>query len=420
MADAYTSTAFKYYTDSQNGTASATYGTVKTNVPVIYDRKYHRKAQTKLWWRQNGMIGGATYASGDIEKTDPALPVMRQTDFTKSKGDTLIIHQEEPMTYTHTGTYSMVGKAGLLGQEQTWGTNYQKVQIEEERAGLVALGGMSEQRMPYDVGLEQLMDEKLADWTANSIDTGLLYAMHYGFAPHIFRVFGYGNAAPTANYHTVYGNDITMTLSRTIANIKGDASDNLKPITFDIAYSYAKQNNFDMVNINGGEYLVALVSPKGMLALRQDEGFRNSVMYARERGITNPLFSASGAMLYGNCLIFEYDKIRSILGGYNPAGLTTANDNAYNSAITEAVFTGIGDGVAYSDLHQTYFLGARAIILAEGQMKTGLVRKEDDYGKIVGRAAHNIWGAKRNDWLNEAGAADNYANVLRIVNTVIL
>jgi hypothetical protein len=62
----------------------------------------------------------------------------------------------------------------------------------------------------------------------------------------------------------------------------------------------------------------------------------------------------------------------------------------------------------------------RALILAEGEMKTGIVRNENDYGQIIGRAAHNIWGAKRNDWLDEAGSADNYANEIRIVNSIIL
>lgn len=415
----YTAPA-RHYVDSQLGTGSATGGNPKVNVPVIYDRQYHRKAQSKVWWKVKGMIGGVTYAAGSLERTDPALPVMRHTEFQAQKGDTLIIHQEQPMTYTHTGTYSMIGQSELINNEQGWGTNYQKVKIEEERAGLLTYGGMDRHRNPYDISTEGLMDEKLADWSANSFDTGITYAMHYGYAPHYFRTYGYGTVAPTANYHTIYGNDITMTLSRTVADLTGAGDDNISPLTFDIAYSYAKQSNMDLVTINGGEYLVALVSPKGLLCLRQNEDFRDSVMYARERGITNPLFAQSDALLYGNCLIFEYDKIRSILGGYNPAGLTSANDGAYNSSLTETAFTGIGGGLAYTDLHQTYFLGARALILAEGEMKTGIVRNENDYGQIIGRAAHNIWGAKRNDWLDEAGAADNYANEIRIVNTIIL
>ena len=406
----------RYYVDSQHGTAAAS--KPKVNVPVIYDTKYHKKAQQKTWWKIKGMIGANSYASGSIERTDPALPVLRQTEFTAQKGDTMIIHQEEPMSYDHLAT-TIIGNAELINNEQAWGTNYQKVKIEEERTGLVSYAGMQEHRNPYGESLESLMDSKLQDWTAMAVDTGLTYAMHYGQAPHIFRNFGYGTVVPTGNYHCLYGNDLTMTLSRTIADVSGNGSDNLKPITFDIAYSYAKQNNMDLVNINGGEYLVTLVSPKGLLCLRQDEGFRNSVMYARERGITNPLFSQSDGLLYGNCLIFEYDRgVRSIIGGYNPAGLTSANDGAYNATLTETAFTGIGGGLAYTDLHQTYFLGARGLMLAEGEMKSALVRQENDYGKIVGRASHNIWNAKRNDWLTETGTADNYANIIRIVNSI--
>jgi len=408
----------RHYVDSQFGTGAAS--NPKVNVPVIYDRKYHRKAQTKVWWKKNGMIGGVTYAEGLLETTDPALPVMRHTEFNSQKGDTLIIHQEEPMTYDHKGVETVIGQTELINNEQSWGTNYQKIKIEEERAGLLTYGGMDRHRNPYDVSTEALMDEKLADWTANSVDTGLLYAMHYGYAPHYFRTYGYSTVAPAANYHTLYGNDITYTLTRTIADIAGAGDDNLKPITFDIAYYYATQNNMDLVNIGGGQYLIALVSPKGLLCLRQNSDFRESVMLARERGISNPLFTQSDGLLYGNCLIFTYDKIRSILGGYDPALLTSSGDGTVTSALVENTFTGIGGGVAYTDLHQTYFLGARALILAEGEMKTGIVRNENDYGQIIGRGAHNIWNAKRNDWLAEDATADNYANVIRIVNTIIL
>jgi hypothetical protein len=108
----------------------------------------------------------------------------------------------------------------------------------------------------------------------------------------------------------------------------------------------------------------------------------------------------------------------TVSGGNNPTGLTIANAGAYNSAITEAVYTGIGGGVAATNLHHTYVLGANALAIAEGRMRMG-DRKEDDYGQFIGRDADNIWGATRMDWLDATGAANNNVSSACFVNTML-
>jgi hypothetical protein len=219
-------------------------------------------------------------------------------------------------------------------------------------------------------------------------------------------------------YNTLYGNDQTFNLSQTIANIVGTGDDNLKGITFELGENYCKENDFDPVMVNGDAYFVVLISPRAKRILFRDQEFRDAIQYARERGIDNPLFKSPGAFVYSNCLIFEYDKIRSVIGGNNPAGLTVANAGATNSAITEAVYTGIGGGVPATKLHATYFLGANAIALCEGRMRMA-ERTENDYGQIIGRAADNIWGAQRLDWYDQTATFDNNQSMLQIVNTLV-
>ena len=116
--------------------------------------------------------------------------------------------------------------------------------------------------------------------------------------------------------------------------------------------------------------------------------------------------------------IFTYEKVASVIGGNNPAGLTVSNAGASNSSITEAAYTGIGGGVASTSLHHTYALGANALALAEGRMRMG-DRREDDYQQFIGRDADNIWGAARMDWLQADGTAGNNQGSAVFVNTIL-
>jgi len=196
----------------------------------------------------------------------------------------------------------------------------------------------------------------------------------------------------------------------------GAGTDNVKPVTFEIGEAYCRQAEFDPISVGGDSYWVALISPKAKLALYQDATFRSAVQHARERSVDNPLFKYGDGLIYGNCIIFTYDKIRTILGGNNPAGLTVSND-----VITEAAYTGIGGGLASTDLHATYFLGANAVVWADGMYSMAeRIRSENDYGNIIGRAVDEIFGTKRADWKNEGGTIDINQSLLQIVNSTVL
>lgn len=402
------------FVDSIYGT-SGSVGTgivsIKTLVPQAVDRKYHKTVQAKNWWKLHGMIGPDTYNEGDQSQTAAGYPVILKTDLKSAPGDTIKMGLRSNLsTGYNTGK---VGDGQIVDSEVGWDYKHKYVKIERWREAVMTVGGMNAQRNPFEP-YEQTEIDLLSDWTSAVEDNGLTYALHYGHAPHLFRKFGHASLAPSANPNTLFGNDTTLDTTRTIADLTGAGADNVKGLTFELGSTYMKQNKFDLVSIGGDKFTVALISPAARLKLMRDSEFRDSLQYARERGITNPLFRYA-TFVYADCLIFEYDKIRSLLGGYNPAGLTAT---AGGADLAEAAYTGIGGDVSYTKLHHTIFLGANALALAEGPMKMGK-RVEDDYQNIIGRDADNIWGASRMDFKNEGETTTTNQSSLTIVSTLI-
>lgn len=415
MTDLYTLGTQFSYVDSQFGTAATSTG-IKVNVPIITDIKYHKKVQVKTYWKQKGLIGPDTYMEGNYEATNPGYPVIRKTDFQGKKGDTIKMHQRTNLAITP--NVGRVGNNQIVNNEVGWDMNYKLAKIEQWRQAVLTVGAMNEQRNPIDEPFTVTEDDLLADWTAQVEDTGILSALHYGWSYHLYRQYGTTNITVTAVSNTIFGNDETLDTTRTIANLDGSGADNPTVTTIELAEEYMKENFFDPVKVAGDDYWVGVVSAKFIRYLRKNGDFRNAFQFARERGIDNPLFKNANAWLYSNCLLLEYEKIRTVLGGNNPAGLTVSNAGANNSSVTEAVYTGIGGGVAATKLHQAYFLGANAVALAEGRMRMA-DRKEDDYGQFIGRDADNIWGAMRLDWLDATGTFNNNQSALCIVNTLV-
>ena len=395
------------FVDSQYGSASNQ--NIKSLVNVAIDRRYHKEVQTKLFFSKTGMIGPDTYTEGGPTMSASGYPVIRKTELTREPGDTIKMGLRKNLSFAvSTG---VVAATQLVDSEVGPDFYQHLVKIERWRQGVRIDQGMNAQRNPYEP-FEQMEMSLLSDWTAQIQDTSLTYGMHYAYAPHLFRSYGSANLTPLANPNTLIGNDTTYDTTRTIANLNAGGQDDIKGLTFELGYTYCQEHNFDFVMIDGQPYIIALVSPRGIAKLYRDDEFRKSALFARERGDENILFRHA-TFAYYNVLIYEYDKIRTILAGKNPAGLS-----ATGGTITEADYTGIGGGFSASQLHQTYFLGANALCLAEGKMAMGdKIRKEDDYGTIVGRAVDNIFGTKRPDWTSEDGATKTNQSSLLIVNS---
>lgn len=409
MALSYTTTNTPAFADSQYGTAANVTG-LKTLVNQVVDRRFHKQVQKKSFFEVRGMVGADQYREGDDTQTAPGFPVIRKDALNDKSGDVVKMGLSRNISSDHK-TGGKVGDNQLVDNETNYDFYSLKVSIERWREAVRAFAGMNRQRFPFEGSIEGVQQDVLQRYAANIKDTSLLYALWAGYAPHLFRVHGTSNNDPSPNPNTLFGNDQTLSTTRTIANIVGGGGDNLKGLTFEIADAYMKQNDFDPVIVDGEEWWVSLISPKGSMILRRDSDFRNAQLYARERGTSNPLFKYA-KYVYNNCIIFEYDKIRTILGGNDPNGITVSSNQ-----ITEASYSGIGGGVAAGDLHQTIFLGANAVALADGQVQI-IGRKEDDYGNIIGTGVDQIFGARRTDWAPESGSVSNQSSLV-IVNTSV-
>lgn len=408
MALSYTTTPFQFV-DSINGTASS--GNIKNLVPIAVDRMYHKEVQKKNFFATHGMIGADTYREGDATQTAPGFPVIRKTTLAQNPGDTLRVGLRKNLAFTiNTGK---TGADQLVDNEVGWNFDDIAVRINQLRQAVRTDGGINAQRNPYE-SFAQTEMSLLSDWHAQVQDTGILYAAFAGFAPHLFRELGTTACDPSIAKHVLYGNDESLTITRTQANLVGTGDDNVNARTFELAATYMEQNDFDPVQIDGDGYWVGLVSPYAVAILMKDDRFRNAMLYAMERGKTNPIFR-NVTFLYNNVMIYKYDKIRTVLGGNNPNSLTVGS-----KSITEVAYAGIGGGVTSSQLHQTLFFGANAVMLAEGQLsRAERVRAEDDYGNIIGRAVDGVWGAQRADFIVPGGGTITNQSLLVNVNTLI-
>lgn len=409
MSYTYAGTGFGWV-NSQTGSAANATG-LKTLVPQIVDKRYHKAVRAKTFWARMGMIGADTYSEGSVMETASGVPVITKTDLQAQKGDTIKMGLKHAFTVAHING-GKVGDAQLVDNESALDFSSCKVQIEHIRFALRGNMGMNEQRNPYE-SQASIFEDSLADGSADMIDTAILYAGATGFAPHLLRIIGVTNAVPTEPYNTYYGNDATLDRTLTIASIKGNGDDNIKAYTFELGATAMEQLFFDPVNIGGDKFWLSCISAKAALVLMQDDRFRNAFLYARERGKDNPLFR-NVEFLYNNVMIYKYEKIRTILAGNDPSALTVGS-----SDITEVAYSGIGGGVTSTQLHQTLFFGANAIVLAEGRTQTNIVRSENDYNYIVGRANDHIFGARRARFVKEDTTTFTEQGMIKIVNTLV-
>lgn len=410
MADLYTMPTTSSFTDSQFGTAANTTA-IKSLVNQVVDKKFHRQVQKKNAFKRFGLIGEDSYNEGDQSGTAPGYPVIRKTQLQSQSGDVIKMGLLKNLSSDHKSGGKVLN-AQMVQNEQAYDFNNVKVSIERWREAVITYAGMNRQRNPYGESLEQIEEKLLSDWGADKQDTSILYALYAGYAPHLFRAYGTTAVVPRESPNVLIGNDTGLDTTRTVSSIVSDGTMNISAKTFEVGATFCEQSDFDPVMVDGEAFWVSLVSPKAVLYLLQDDRFRQAMLYAQARGNDNPLFKHA-KFVYNNVVIYSYDKIRSIVGGYNPAGLTVTSN-----AITEATYTGIGAGVSASDLHQTFFLGANAVGLAEGSIRMG-DRKEDDYGNIVGRDIDMIFGTRSMDWTSEDGTTKINQSHVKLINTLL-
>ena len=213
------------FADSLFGTATASTA-LKTLVPQVVDRRYHKTVLDKSFFTRAGIVGPDSYTEGGVMGTAPGFPVVRKTELNAQPGDVIKMGLLRKLTANYL-TGGKVANLQLVDNETVYDFYSLKVSIERWRQGVYGFGGMSVQRNPYATPLKGIQQEVLADWTAEMQDTALLYALFTGWSPHLMRAHGVTNCHPTWNPNTLYGNDVTLTTTRTVADLSGAGDDNV-------------------------------------------------------------------------------------------------------------------------------------------------------------------------------------------------
>ena len=428
MAITYASSTINFV-NSLSG--SAANKSIKSLVPIVHDRIYHKQVQDKIFWRSRGLIGDDAFSEGGVTQTLAGFPVIRKTELNRTPGDHIVMGQLRNLVidvFNKTGVGGGVtGSTQLVDKERDWDFYHKKVQIECHRDAVRTDKLMNAQRNPYK-SLEEIEVELLSDGWAQMIDKSIFFALHWGQSPHFFRQLSTEAAVdpydlvatPSAevkarlNPNFLVGHDTTMTtyatsaLAQTQMNTSDTdfatwrANNKLSPTTFEIMSAYARKNNWDLVNVDGRQYIVAIISPQAELQLRTNSDFRQSARDALLRGMDNWIFKKAD-YVFADCLIYVHNAINDIVGA-NRADVLSGDAVGGDSNIIELDVTEFVDDASATvagKICQIPFFGANAIALAESDMRMKS-RIEDDYGKILGRGVEHIYNCTRMDWFSEA------------------
>ena len=372
MSIAYSSSGFNFV-NSITGTGSNK--NLKSLVPIVWDKLYHKQVQDKLFWKTKNLIGNDTFSEGSVTESASGYPVIRKTDLSKTSGDHIVMGQlrnltvdpfhssSSPLSISTFGGGGQIGSRQLVDAEQSFDFYHKKVMIDRQREGVRTDLGMNKQRNPYK-SLEEIETELLSDWSAQTEEKELWFALHWGQSPHVLR-----NIIPSDSYdltslpnyalrarmnvNTLVGHDETMTtytLSSS-AQTQMNTSDTdfatwrtnnkISPKTFEIISAFARKNNWDFVMIDGKQYICATISPQAELVLRNNSDFRQAAYYAAERGKNNPIF-AKADYVFSDVIVYVHNAVNDIIGAYKSDSLTgvktlNADNVNYDYGLTTAV-----------------------------------------------------------------------------------
>lgn len=440
MAISYATNGIKFV-NSLTGTG--TNKNLKTAVPIIYNRIYHKQVQDKEFWKKTGLIGADTYNEGSVSETVSGVPVLRKTELEKEPGDHIVMSQLRNLTVDVFNTSNtgggVTGSTQLVDIEQSWDFYHKKVQLERQREGVRTDAGMNKKRNPFK-SLEEIEMDLLSDWSSQNIDKSIWFAYHWGQSPHLLRHFctelagGVNVNLDTAtttmpaslkirsNPNLLAGHDPALTTYSTtaLAQTQMNTSDTdfatwrtnnkISPASFEIISAFARKNNYDPIHIDGKSYMVCFISPQMELSLRNNAEWRQAMRDAMPRGLDNPIFKHAD-MVFADCLIYVHNAVNDVIGVNRADKLTgtivSATDTKF--ALTPTEYLDDAGATVANKMGQIIFTGANAMCIAEGEFLMGK-RTEDDYGTIIGRGVDMTYGISRNDWLSETGPGTTVVN----------
>ena len=293
--------------------------------------------------------------------------LQRLTDLESSAGDT--IKYDLLMQMTGAG---VTGDNRMRDNEEAL-VYYQDSVVIDQLRNAHAFRRMSQQRTLHDMRTDAKTN--LSEWFAGTYDT---YMFDF-LCGNTNQDFANTGTAPDADHYIMSGDvaktDVIATDEDSLSN-----NDQIQLADLDYAKEAAKTLTppIRMVNIDGGDYYVAVLHSYSVTDLRLD--IANSAyvswpdiqMYANKRGLTNPIFT--GALgVYNGVILYESTRI------YSPV----------------------------SNVRRNLFLGAQAGVFAIGSAYDSIENERvgkdnlmswfeqtDDYGNEKGISVGQIFGMK--------------------------
>ncbi len=394
----------------------ATY--LRKGVPTIWD-----KAVWEVVYNQNilnPLIGGE----------GSNLPIIRKSDFTKTKGDTIRCYME--------GIITGLGQSGrtlVREHEHVVKQYYQDAYINQKRIGILDDGEMSRQRDPYNINSR--FARQLGRWYKEHMERNLFGTLYYGYPEHILSdaaIGGYalgssGGPYPPKNWYCAdqVNNPITYSATRAtfVTNIKAaeaqltdTSSDYFGPEVIEGASAFMKVNNFIPIDYKGFSGFICILHPYQVAQLRLHEKWFRAMEHAMPQGTDkNPIFTGGIASnligRWGNIIILESNYVHSGDYSYYTDLIATAAETGTGSAGSNVVE--IDSNCA--NVYRALFLGAEAAVFCEA-VKPHIERDNlIDYGDKNGAAVSGIWGAARAEFTSDDSDATLESHSVLVVST---
>jgi N4-gp56 family major capsid protein len=218
-------------------------------------------------------------------------------DLKKERGDSITI----PLRHQLAGNW-ITGDNTLEGYEEAINFYDFKITVDQERAGVLSAGKMSEQKYAFDV-LEQMKAALKQLW------------MNYLEDKHITAL----STTATAG-EVIYAPLPDATAVASIASITADCKLTAAQITRARVIAEMHSPIIQPVRVNGKEYFVMFVHPYAAKNLKEDTTFINAQKDAAERGINNPLFTGMLGV-YDGVVLHEFRRVQLTTDGASSANV---------------------------------------------------------------------------------------------------
>lgn len=360
------------------------FGALTTAQKKVWAGKLWLQFRDDSFWQSNGFIG-----------TNMNTPIHRVDELTKtSKGLECVMQIVNDLE-----SDGVVGDNDLTGNEEQMVNDAQTIKIDLLANAVKSKGQMSEQATV--IRFREQAKDKLAFWLPDKIDelmfltaAGREYSLKTDLSTRSssqLPQLAFASDVEAASTNRIkYAGSATSEATLT-------ATDKMSWTVCVAAKTYARRQGVRPIRQGGKEYYAMVMSPEQRRDLLLDSTYQTIVGRAAERGIKNPLFNNSLAVVDG-LILYEHRKV------INTTGLTSGVDKWGSASTVEGAqatlfgaggmgFTNLGGG-EWAEADQTDYnrkpgIGYSQMLgLLKPQYKpTGSSASREDYGVVAVKTA---------------------------------